>query len=704
MTGPPAPAKRDWLLVLILIALSYSISTGVRLLEATKWQGSEFRAGGEPILASHDAYAWLPGGQEPDRPNPTPPMVGLSDAAAAVLRVSPAEVAFWAPAFLSSLVAVPLVLWAKLLGSTHVSVLVGVLGSLFPAYLTRTRLGFFDTDWAVVLFPLLFGVSVARAFRPHLRRVHSNPSSVAGDFSVRWLTGAILVLAVGLPWHGFIGAYATACIWLAAGLSRLLARGGHRPAIHWQTIALGLPILWGWFGAILAVALVLLLHSRPGLLTRTGAHRISSLLAAFLLIALVFAPSQRRLLQSLAAYAGIQRTEDTPIGEGVGIEFPNAPSAVAELQDVSLSTALAGMAFSPGLGIVGVVSFIYIAARRPHTILLAPMLVAGIGSTELGRRFAILGGPVLLLAAIVSIEWLIRRWRRPENGFSAPFLGLSLIAALASAVVIYGEVRRLPATPALEREHAEALIALADLAAGEGFMWTWWDYGYATRYFTGLEVFADGGRNTGEYVFVLGSVLSAADPELARKLILFSAANDHRPWEWMQRHGRVAFEEVVRNGSVPERDGQTDSPQYLVVSWELLRALPWIAYYGAWDFTSKSSELGRVTHLEGAPVIDAQNGLIEVNGGKPIALSTIDLLGRQRSEHREFSRARVHPHLMVDLATNRAILLDDFTYSSLAVQLLISPPEEFTAAQPFQLVIDRAPHARVLRVRQLGNQ
>lgn len=140
--------KRSWLIVAIACICSYSISAGIRLLEYQKWNYSFANVRGEHILATNDAYAWVAGASELSTSTSRSSMAALLRGASQILRLYPAEIAFWAPPFLSSLVAIPLVLWSSLLRAPGAAVLIATVGSLAPAYFRRTRLGYYDTDWA----------------------------------------------------------------------------------------------------------------------------------------------------------------------------------------------------------------------------------------------------------------------------------------------------------------------------------------------------------------------------------------------------------------------------------------------------------------------------------------------------------------------------------------------------------------------------
>ena len=695
--------RRDLLMLLIAFVFSFSISAGVRLLEFPKWDRAELRADDEPILASNDAYAWISDTSSVEVSATLSAMGILARSVAAVFRTSPAEVAFWAPAFLASLLTFPLVLWAGLLKAPGTAILIATVGSLVPAYLTRTRLGFFDTDWATLFFPMLISLLLASWLRPHIRSSKSGNSRsktqgvpVSSPLAAIF---AILVILMGMPWHNFVGTFVMVSMCLTAGLIFFLAPATRRTSLIWVTIAICLAVLWGWAGATVGIAIILGVDKWNTIHTSRWAKWIGIGLLVLLLFGLVLVQAQAFLLGSIDRYLDLLPTKGSESDLGFDIVFPASGLSLAELQNVTLMDAWAGMAFFWWLGLLGTILFCLLIWREPVSILLAPLVLLGYASVQLGSRFAIFGGPVLMVAAIVPIEWLIRTRHRIRSSGGIRVFSLSVFLALFAAGLISRETGLLPAEPVLQKEHAEALIELGKRASGEGHVWTWWDYGYATRYYTGLDTFADGSRNTGPYLFVLGRILTETNPEVARDLVMFSASNDYRPWEWMESQGLDAFYRAIEGGALPALEDHQIEAQYLVVQWEMLRSLPWITYYGGWDFEKEESKRGYASYLTQPTKVDIRSGVLGVPGGRDVHLASVDLMGPDTSQRHEFEHNPIGLHLLINLATDEAVLLDDAAYYSTAVQLLIRSPEELTSVTPFQLVIDGAPHVRIFQVR-----
>ncbi|MCJ7512552.1 MAG: hypothetical protein MUO23_06230, partial [Anaerolineales bacterium] len=99
-------------------ALAFLISAGVRLLEAPRWEAPIHRVDGEYLLATHDAYAWVSGAEWEDTHAAGSPMALLLDSLSGLTKVRAANLAFWLPAVLAALSAIPITLWAAHLNAT----------------------------------------------------------------------------------------------------------------------------------------------------------------------------------------------------------------------------------------------------------------------------------------------------------------------------------------------------------------------------------------------------------------------------------------------------------------------------------------------------------------------------------------------------------------------------------------------------------
>ncbi len=380
------------------------LSGGLRLLEFPLWDSSQYRVGGETLLATHDAYYWVAGAEGRNDSASGTPMAALLKGVSLVTRVPPARVAFWLPALLAALVAIPIALWAVFLGWRHLALPAAMLGSLAPAYYTRSRLGFYDTDWAALFFPLLCSWLLAERLRPALRRrVHLENDGTEGtrpgpvDFALP------VAAALGLPWHRWVGLYLTLALWIAGALAILLARPASRARALVSLLPLALVVAFGAYG--LAGGLVLLWLAGGKLWMNPAEWRgpLQTLLLALLVALLVGATavqSHAYLLPSFRAYIAGSPVETMGGAKQAGVAFPEAKDSIQETQRMGLASTMAAVGFIPALTALGMLGLLGLMWNEPAGALLLPLTLLGTASLRLGARFAMFAVPTVALGCL----------------------------------------------------------------------------------------------------------------------------------------------------------------------------------------------------------------------------------------------------------------------------------------------------------------
>jgi hypothetical protein len=686
----------SWWIYLGVPVVAFLIGAGVRLLEAPRWDTQSYSIDGEHLLATHDAYAWVSGAEWSEAYTAGTPMALLLAFLSNVTKIRSANLAFWLPAVLAGLSAIPLAFWAAYLGARPgASLACGVLGSLVPAFYSRTRLGYYDTDWATLFFPLLVSLLLAIWIRPYLRGAEPEMApGIRGNRAILNSVPLMIVVPLSLAWHGYLHTYAISILWLALGLLLVWGKQDSRAEALRTLLAFTLAVGGGWTGACVGILLLLLLSRLPlDLLNSPWGRRVALGLSAGLLLLFTGLQFRDFLPARIARYSG-----NPGVSYG-GVAYPDPGLSVRETQDVSPAAALEGAAFAWWLGVAGLLGYGWLIVKRPPALLLAPLLFMGILSVKLGVRFAMFAAPVLCLGALVPVDWWLAG-PKDQKGRRVILSSALFVGLLAVVVpIIQREYARMPIETVLTRDHAAALRTLRSEAGSEGLVWTWWDYGYATQYFSGLPTFADGSRNSGKHVFTLGSVLGSEDLESSARLATFSAAHQGTPWSVWE--GWQAETLDAWFGRLPESAGRASAPfpQYLVVQWDAISFLPWIQYFGSWNFEGQTGQRSGVTHFSQPLELDLERGTFLERGGQAFVLSTADLLDQSGSKHHVFPEYEGGPHLLMRMDSFETYLLDDRAYRSTLVQLLLEPGSSFGEAGSYELLVDGTPDVRLFRLR-----
>lgn len=747
LAGDAPSWKRDWRWVTLYCAVVYALVLAVRLSMASRWDAPELWVAGERIMATHDAYYWLA------KAKGVGVLAGypLAQIAAwlhGVFGIGLGTLGFWMPAFMGSLVAVVCYLWGWLLGGRNSGIFAGLAGALTPGFFFRSRLGYFDTDMFTLLVPLAVAWMLAYWASHHLRRGWfaadgSDSPALAGNPLWLALAFGLVTHFAGLP-HQDIVHFNVLITLFAAVVVMVGARPGQRPkALYGLTVfslaafpgtSFGLLTLWPVtflkyagmnlpvpaiefvFGVVLAVGLILLYgknEKKDSNFLDNLYVSIAIFVACLLATEMLVIPLEGSLHKVLAYFG---RTASGAGGsEPMGPIYPSVMQSIIEAKFVPVSVLLTRGAFAAWIGGIALAVAAFVAFLRPAAVFLLPLVALHFASLKLGVRFTMFGGAPLMILLGVSLFWLgklVFKGTSRKEIFSG---GIQAVLGIVCLVYCYTNYGKLPLTPVVPRGHAEALIELGKTAPKDAMIWTWWDWGYASQYYAGLETVADGGKHSGRDVYPVGFVMSTALPEKANRMVAFSAQysstnpfqiglNPAQVWDAIPR--KDISETLERQLS--RTDYPTTPPQYLVVSWRDMSIVKWITYFGNWNLqTGVTHQASSGSYTPGQLAINAQRGAIMNRRGGGGLVKDITVLDWDNVQFHSYFMNAMSPqllpkrqHLIVNKVTGKTVLMDRIAYTSLMRRLLMDDPQNPEIAKYFKLVVDKLPFARIYEVIQ----
>ncbi len=694
--------------ILFCLLAAWASATWLRLLDVPAWKSPSMRALGEPLMATVDAYYWLAGAEGLGR------AAGSSLASAAAYAsawsgLSLATIGLWAPVLLAGLAGAAVCLWAFTLGLGEVALLAGVLAGAAPAYVYRTRPGFFDSDMVTLTMALLIGWTLAHGLGPwmHRSRLDAGHEDVGPGLRLFiWMAAAGLFGRFCAQWHVLLAVFTQLSFLLSVAGVLLSPSVPHRTALLWGCGAYALTAFCGWPGLVAAVLCVCFMARGQAALLRQ-ARRLWPVLCLLVLILGLAGILQNGVNETLAylqrARSKSVTVADMEVQPPVGsIVYPRMTETIAEGRPLSVA-ALPGQ-WHPweGVALSGLVGFVVLLWRRPRALLLAPLLLLSLASVWLGGRTAMYGAPAMALGLAWLVQWAASQyfpgqpWRR-----RATYLLQLVLAGLLfwPCVVRIGKVE-LP--PVLHPAHAQVLHELGRSSPPSARVWSWWDYGYASLYFSGRLPFADGGRQGPEYVYVSGKVLTARDPAQAAALMRYTASHDYAPWNAWSGMGPAEVDALVASPALLRQSFTREpDPQYLVLSSDTLLLAPEIFRLGAWSLSHGQAQSPYCARLEKTYTVDVKTGTLFIAGeAKPVLLRRVVVL--QKPRNAEFHFAHSSGLSLVRLpATGLSLLMDERAFSSMLVQLMVRKADDPWLNRSFDLAQDAFPLSRVWKVRDV---
>ncbi len=255
-------------------------------------------------------------------------------------------VMFLLPAFLSSLIVVPIILMGHAAKLLHVGFFAALIGSIGINFYTRSHLGYMDTDTLNLFFPYMAIASILLALQKR---------------SYAW--GVAFALSLG----GFYYWYHSSLVIIAA---------------------------------LIAMALILVPFILKNRITLIGS-------VVIIIIALATVDSSK-VIKRATDYLG-SATMVKLQGSDQTYHFTNTLATVSEAIDSSIfqiSPIFVGTELYVALASLG---FLFLVIARPIFLMALPMLVLGYAASTLGMRFTMFATPILAFS-FVYLLYIIKHY------------------------------------------------------------------------------------------------------------------------------------------------------------------------------------------------------------------------------------------------------------------------------------------------------
>ena len=722
---------------LYMALLTFFLALGLRMLEWPSWQDAEFRLGSQWLLATHDAYHWLAGAEGFGLATGHP-MAVMLEGLAELLQMPPANVAFWFPMVLSSLVAVIVFAWAWALGSLEAGIAAGLLTSFSPGFLARTLLGFYDTDLITLFFPLLMTlVPASWAMRylllprtvlnillkqtQHRSIEMTDPLPQGNPLHPSW------VLLLGLSgliswwtqsWHSVFPYLIRYNVLLLACLTLLMAPKRRRALLLLGALAYALPSLAGpW--ALAFSLLLITAHAPYGrkllfLLSRTSVLILFWLGTLYLLAEGDIAQTVVNHINSYVKQAADVKNS----GAALELLYPSVAQSIVEVQDLNVTSLLSYFHPWPEAAILGLVGFVVVVMKRPGALFLLPLALLALASLRLGGRMVMFGAPIIGLGLSLPLYWLLQRIVRERlRGMWAGLLASSLL--IVSLILPFTEIiAALSQGPMINRRHADCLTQAQAMTPENAMLWLRWDWGYAAHHFARRATIADGAQHAGPSLYLPAAVFATDNPRFARQLMRYTENCGNIAGNVFTDLDGQAAQKLMDRLRSPETALIPGKGRiFIIVSFEMLRLGFWISNFGSWNFVTHKGEGGALSIIPHELSFRLDTGEVRLSeNDKAIDAASISIFQETGITHRDYVQEWVnaHPnaseedksqflekrrnvHFLFNKVTDEKLAIDERLAHSLMVRLLLTDGHDPKLSPYFKLVYDNV-FARIYEV------
>ena len=703
------------------IAVAFAFSFGMRLIWVYQFSDFEaFKYAEQFMINTNDGYFWaegardlLSGFSQKFDLSPTKEAASLlTYIFAKILPFSFETIIFYMPAFLGSLIVIPLILVAHNLKIMHVGFLAALLASIAVSYYNRTMVGYYDTDMLNIVFPTLLLWSLILAFRSN---------------EAKYLLITALEIIAYRWWYPQSYSLEFAFFGLVLAYVLLYER---KNSYYLQLLSMMMFAMMGLPSLVrLVIVFVVYYIFKQERFKKYVLHLLT------LSIVLFFATGGfEPIWAQLKGYVFKDLVEVTK--DDLPLHFFSVMQTVREAGQIPFTTFAERISGHTVTFVLSVVGYALMAWRFRVMLLGLPLLGLGFLALLGGLRFTIYAVPVCAL----GISYLLFTCSAYIQGL---FVNEKVGQVVKSTFVILGALGilvpnlshiidyRVPTV--FNKTEVEGLVKLGSIAGREDYVLAWWDYGYPIRYYSDVQTLIDGGKHSGEVNFPVSYALTSPQDKAA-KLARFEVEYTEKYYALAEANKTKSKKDALKIPSNPARmtldagfkDANdflealpTDSalpPKtrdvYFYLPYRMMGIFPTVAQFSNLDImtgktvrqpffyqSNRFQDSANGLNLGSGVVLDKQKGTLKLGAQPEIRLKRFVKTGYTTDKKLVHDTNVVHADGQLSIiymqAYNSFLVLDEAMFNSSYIQLFVLQNYDEKLFEPIIL----EPHAKVFKLK-----
>jgi dolichyl-diphosphooligosaccharide--protein glycosyltransferase/undecaprenyl-diphosphooligosaccharide--protein glycosyltransferase len=512
--------------LLVLIAVAYLFSVGIRLIWASQFSSYEpFYWNNEFMINTNDGYIWATStlNELNSQYQNNPRMVDMFSygivfftfIAAKVLPFSLDTIIFYMPAVVSSLVVIPIILIARIYNLTVFGFFSALIGSIAWSYYNRTMIGYYDTDMFSAMAPMFILYFLIKTIELENLKNALYASLMILIYPFLYDSGLAVVYAMGLIYMVYMVVF-------------------HKnDSFTYQSIVLISLALMGfiWYVklALIVASYFIFLNKEFPLKTLIYASIVAVLM--FLISGNVFS----LILAKITSYAvrGV---------DNEGLKFFQVAQTVREAGKIPFEV-MANRISGSTIGVIAsLIGYILLVIKYRPFILALPLIGIGVFSLWGGLRFTVYAVPVAAIGS-VFLFYVIAGYLQNKIAKYA------LISALSVAMLFpnIDHILNYRVPTVFNKAEVEILDKLKNISSPKDYTLTWWDYGYPIWYYSNTNTLIDGGKHKHDN-FIISKILNTHSQQQAANLSRLAVET------YVSSGYKVVADEIFKNNTKEQLD------------------------------------------------------------------------------------------------------------------------------------------------------
>ena len=689
----------SWREITILVVIAYIFSFAVRLIWVWQFKdASQFYWNGQLMINTNDGYffasavEYLLNGAHADNPrvhiaiDSYPAMVYISYFLAKFTPMSLETTILYAPAIISSLVVIPIILMGKLIRLPWVGFLGALLGSIAWSYYNRTMVGYYDTD----MFSVLLQTTILYLFL--LTIYHKD-------------TRNILILAIFLILYplfypqGLSLIYAMFILWVIYQL--IFQRDELNSYLF---IAIASIALWNIDIYIKLLFVFILFFSIDKFEKRLDKKQLFYFALISIFMFFIFGNVFGLIYSKIMGYIDRGVTEE-------GLHFYQVIQTVREAGSISWETVANRVVggFIPLT--ISVIGYIFLVMRYRAFLIALPLIGIGVFAHWAGLRFTVYAVSVASFA-VVYFFWIVAEKFIEDKKAQIAF------SAILTVGVIYPNIMHIigyKVPTVMNKMEVSDLDKLNKIASPKDYTLTWWDYGYPIWFYSDTSTLIDGAKHHNDN-FIISKILFSTSPEQVANLSRLAVET------YVDSNYSIVADTLFKNKNPNQLLEELKKPEfklpkktrniYLYMPFRMMNIFPTIGVFGNLDLTTGRKERNimfyptNAIRQNGANIVFANGIIYDMNSGilkigqKGAKVYKFDIV-EYRPNGKSIKKSEIKHidgnYVIVFLKTyGKFIIMDKQTYNSAYVQMFML---ENYDKKLFDLVVS-SPYTKIFKIKK----
>lgn len=684
-----------------LMLLAYLFSVVVRLIWVYQFQDMEsFYWNGQLMINTNDGYFFASGAQkalglisEHVQRLPDAAAYGITFLTALLAKFTPLSIEtiiLYLPAFISSLVVIPIILICHLYRHALLGFFAALIGSIAWSYYNRTMVGYYDTDMFSAMAPMFVLYFFMASVKNFTLKSALYAAIMIVIYPFLYDQGRAVVFAMSLIY--FIYLYLFHRGEELAYKSIIIVSASTLPFY----LYLSSPYNY-LFHILVVVALYFFLM-------RTKFSQRSLFYASVLsiIIFLYFGNVFGLIMTKLHFY--LSRSVDEH-----GLHFFQVTQTIREAGTIPFST-MANRISGSTLGvIVSLIGYVLLVIRYRPFILALPLIGIGVFSLWGGLRFTIYAVPIAAISAVFLFYVIANMSDKKTFRY--------VLIMILTALMLYPNIQHIIAykvPTVFTKEEVKVLDSLKQKADPKDYVLAWWDYGYPIEYYAGLSTLIDGAKHNHDN-FIISKILNSTSPMQAANL-------SREAVETYVKNGGIVADRLFKERDANELLDELSSPAfklpqktreiYLYLPQRMLSIFPTVGMFSNLDLVTGEQKAQPFFYLSGrfadSPdmlnlgngiVLDKTRNILRM-GNREIPLRRFVVAGYDQHGHLVKEVQKINEGAPLSLIYMRSynlfLVLDEQMYNSLYIQMFVLGNYD---KDLFDLVVD-SPYAKVYRLKK----